>query len=254
MLNKDDINKFAKELMTTDKTLFDVQYGKDKIIFGNHTPNPNDESSKWFKFRSLYLTVWDLKCKIGITLATLLDLDFDSIDKNFNPGLEISRDEFHMFYYLENIIYRQITLWDLLAQFYNIHYDINLKPEKVHYKSFFYNNSNENYLNINIINNYVKRQDKELEKYSSTKQHQYISDYRNSLTHRVSDAVPSMSNLGIFFKEHPLYLLEIIIADLKKCLYFYEAIHFKILDIKNKEKLLKAILPNGNGLIVKFEE
>ena len=256
MLDKSEIEKFAKDLIAIDKTLFDIEYETDKIIFGNQTPNQNDETGKWFKFRSLYLAVWDLNCKIGITLGALLEFNFESIDKDFNPALEISRDEFQMFYYLENIIYRQITLWDLLAQFYNIHYDLNLPIEKIEYKRFFNNHSNKNYLNIGIISKYVKYQDQEERKktYSSSKQHQFVSEYRNSLTHRISDAVPSMSNLGIFFKEHPLYLLEMLIADLKQCLSFYDDILAEILGDKNKEKLLNAFLPKGKGLIIKFED
>lgn len=247
MLNKDEIEKFAKDLMATDKTLFDIQYEEDKIIFGNQTPHPNDEIGKWFKFRSLYLAVWDLNCKIGITLGVLLDFDFESMDKDFNPALEISRDEFQMFYYLENIIYRQITLWDLLAQFYNVHYDLNRSIKEIEYKRFFNNYAKENYLNIDNISEYVKYQDKEEIKkmYSSIKQHQFISEYRNSLTHRLSNSVPSMSNLGLHLKEHPLYLLKMIIADLKKCLSFYDDILSEILAPENRDKLLKAFLPEG---------
>lgn len=254
MLDKDEIEKFAKDLMSTDKTLFDIQYETDKIIFGNHTPCPNDEASKWFKFRSLYLAVWDLNCKIGITLGTLLGFDFEAIDKNFGAKLEISKEEFQMFYYLENIIYRQITLWDLLAQFYNIYYDVNLPVEKIEYKRFFNNYSKKDYLNMSEINKYVQYQDKKGKEktVSSYKQHQFISEYRNRLTHRISDAVHSMSNLGIIFKVHPLYLLGMIIADLKQCICFFDDILSEIL--KNKEKLLKAFLPKGNILILKVKE
>lgn len=151
MINKSEIEELAKDLISTDKTLFDIQYGEDKIIFGNHTPNSSDKAGKWFDFRSLYLAAWDINCKIGITLGTLLEFDLKKIDDNFNPGLEISRDEFDMFYYIENIIYRQITLWDLLAQFYNAHYDINQPIENINYKKFFNKHSKKDYLNIKDI-------------------------------------------------------------------------------------------------------
>lgn len=249
---RNKIETLGRELASTDDSLFDIQYNKDKIIFGNQTPDRNDTTGKWFKFRALYQAVCDLSFKIGITFDALLDFDYQLINKNFNPCIPTTKLEFHMFYYLENILYRQITLWDVLAQFYNVHYEVNMDVEKINYKRFFHDYSTKQYLNVAKIYQYIKNQEDAEISCSNKATHQYVSDYRNSLAHRLSESTPSMSNLGIHLKEHPLWLLQIIIEDLEICISFYDDILEEILSDENKEKLLKAFLPKGKGLIMRF--
>lgn len=253
MRSKLEIKKFAKQIINVDKTLFDIKFedNEDKIIFGNHTPDSNDHTGKWFKLRSLHLVVYDLLCKISLSYGAILSFDFDSLKKNFDVSTYTSKEELCIFYYLENIVYRQITLWDLLAQFYNVHYDINLEINAINYKLFFSNYKQRNFLNVNKINKYIKY---EYDNNQPKKQHQYISEYRNSLTHRLSNAVPSMSNLGIHMKECPFYLMEVLILDLEQYLFFYDELIKIILSSENISKLMNAFMPKGNILIIKTDK
>lgn len=250
MLSKDFIRDYAKEIISIDKNLFEIFYDNDenKFIFGNMSPQKENEINKWFKCRALHLTAWDLMCKIGMSYGAISSLDLEAIEKDYEPCTPVTKEEFGLFYYLENIIYRQITLWDLLAQFYNIHYNINLDIKQIEYKRFFNNYSKKNFGDIKIISDYV-RFDTDCE---NIKTHQYISEYRNSLTHRISDSVPSMSNIGVHIKEHPINLIEYLIEDLKQFQVFYHNLLEDILSEQNVQQLLDIMLSRENIGIIKF--
>ena len=52
-----------------------------------------------------------------------------------------SPEEEEAIYYTENAVFRTSSLWDLLAQLYNVEYKDNQNPEKVYYRTLFHNDT-----------------------------------------------------------------------------------------------------------------
>ena len=77
----------------------------------------------------------------------------------------ISKEENNAYYYMENALFRELILWDSLAQLYNIYFDLNKDVSKVSI-------SNKD-IDVGI--------------------HDYICNLRHQMTHRYSIAITSLS-------------------------------------------------------------
>ena len=166
-------------------------------------------------------------------------IEFSYTDEVMNDFIMFGKStesEMLAFYYVENAIFRTSTLWDVLAQFYNIHYDIGKAVNRIHYQSFFKNEFKTTPTNIkqNIdrINDYIEEDDDTSMSEGLWKgNHQFIKDYRNQMTHRNSPDEHSLSDVGISLKTHPTFLLKRVIED------YYVTINFidEILELIRKK-------------------
>lgn len=61
-----------------------------------------------------------------------------NIGENFSSiSNEISQEEFLAYYFIENALFRTSIFWEMLAQLYNIFFELGLKNDKVYYKKIF---------------------------------------------------------------------------------------------------------------------
>lgn len=100
-------------------------------IFGN----VNSNIKKVFKYNHFLESINDLSYKTKKSIEKCLEAYQKTNIKDFNPiGNQISKEENDAYYYMENALFREVILWDSLAQLYNLYYDMGIDVEKIHYK------------------------------------------------------------------------------------------------------------------------
>lgn len=199
---------------------FEIKFGEDRIIAGaiSGVDSPIDEDiSKLLKYQSLSNTIKILDENIKYSLNKAIDIYYNSKKIDFQPFSKMNMTESEATYYIENAIYRSISMWDMLAHLYNIKFCLGIPIEKVSYKKFFskeykniiYPDINE----INLINAHIIEEEiKDINKIKSDDDnwkgsHQYVNEYRNSLVHRVSPNVFSMNDYSKFSMRLPINLI-----------------------------------------------
>ena len=110
----------------------------------------------------------------------------------YNPISNIiNEEEYFAYYYMENALFREIVLWEALAQVYNIYFKLNLDITKVDYKYVIKKLENNSKIDFENLNKYLE-EPKNLESLD-TGVHKYVDDLRNQMTHRFSIAITSLS-------------------------------------------------------------
>nr|WP_307990373.1 hypothetical protein [uncultured Niameybacter sp.] len=199
-----------------DPNNFIIKTDNDKYIFGLCSPNPNDPLSKFFMYKTLFDSIQDIDKKIKYSFEQSLSFAYtDAVFKNFKM-FDSSPEEEKAYYYLENALFRTSTLWDLLAQIYNIICDTNLPVDKIKYYWFFTNQSKNPSPfqdTLNAIKAYLDQADNTNTPTLWEGNHTFCNKIRNKMTHRNSPAVNTASNFDFSLKDHPTYLLKRVIED-----------------------------------------
>ena len=60
------------------------------------------------------------------------------------------KEENNAYYYMENALFRELILWDSLAQLYNIYFDLNKDVSKVSYKKIIKELLDSNYKDVDF--------------------------------------------------------------------------------------------------------
>lgn len=161
-------------------------------IFGN----VNSNIKKVLKYKHFLESINDLSYKTKKSIEKCVEAYQKTNIKDFNPiGNQISKEENDAYYYMENALFREVILWDSLAQLYNLYYDMGIDAEKIHYKNVIKQLSTQNINEINFdeILRYLK-EDYKIEKNNIDKGiHKCISNVRNQMTHRFSIAITAFS-------------------------------------------------------------
>lgn len=109
-----------------DPNSFIIKNDNDKYFFGMCSPNPDDPLCKFFMYKTLFDSIQDIDRKIKYSFEQSLSFAYtDAVFKNFKM-FGSSPEEEKSYYYLENALFRTSTLWDLLAQIYNIIFNANI--------------------------------------------------------------------------------------------------------------------------------
>lgn len=199
-----------------DPTRFIVKTESDKYIFGMCSPDPNDPLSKFFMYKTLFDSIHNIDKKIKYSFEHSLSFAYsDAVFKNFKM-FSSSPEEEKAYYYLENALFRTSTLWDLLAQIYNIICDANLSIDRIHYKHFFTNYSQKDTLlkdNLKAIKAYIDQPNNTDTLTLWEGNHSFCNQLRNKITHRNTPTVNTASNFDFSLKDHPTYLLKRVIED-----------------------------------------
>ena len=188
----------------TGKIIFSIQSKDQKLNIYNDT-------------KAIYETIIDLCEKISTSFA----YTYEGIAKlrtegAWNPFMAASANENLTFYFIENVVFRTSVLWDLLAQLYNVLWNIGKKPHQIHAKEFFIElNKKEAYKQAtgDIVLYFNKTGD--------DGHFCFVKHYRNQLTHRASPNIsnlPSDSEAGL--RQHPLYVACRVAFDYLKALEF----------------------------------
>ena len=174
--------------------------------------------TEYFACKTLIDTVINLDEKIRFSLDKAIYASYSKeVINNFDIMKKGGKEEFLAYYYIENAIYRTSTIWDCLAQLYNLHYSVGERKDRIHYKTFFNNMGQEKKFRtlskIPSINQYLNEKDDTNTNGRWLGNHQYIKDYRNKLTHRNSPDEVSLSNYDFNLKTHPSFILKRLIED-----------------------------------------
>lgn len=234
------------EKINYDKQWLRIGVGENKYVFGMITADK--VFSKLMMYRVIYETIADVNWKIKISFDEAIKYSMkESLSlEHFNPIKELCFEEQMARYYIENALFRLSTLWDMLAQLYNLFYDLDLEPNKIHYKNIFCKEENidkygENGDGIKI---YIEQEDNTDCGDPWKGNHKYMTNLRNQMTHRNSPMLSSVSDFGMNFRDWPMYTLKRIIED-------YATVSVFIKDILEKiyNQVLVEVEDDQNGKI-----
>lgn len=215
------------ESVQYDSDLFKVYVGGGKYIMGFMFPASNNNVDKsFFIYKTLYDTVIDLDRKIKKSFDLALRWEYSSDIDHFNMVSPPCPEEDEAIYYTENAVFRTSVLWDLLAQLYNVKYKNNQNPDKVYYHTLFHNDTQGKHPNplAQKIYKYITEVEEENPIYEKGEfwkgNHEYVSEYRNKMTHRNSPNVTTMSNYDFELRMPMRYVLKRVIEDYVKASEF----------------------------------
>lgn len=200
-----------------DNDYYQLRLASDhsKIIFGIYSQH-DDKISKIVKCRNVFLSIKSMQKAIRYSLQQAMYYSYHEKVNSFDNFQFISEwyasdEEFLAYYFLDNAIFRVSSLWDMLAQLYNIIYDIGKDVHGINYHNFFKNNK-DTYQEFQKIYEYFEEDEPEDIKYQSDAiwkgNHQFLKDYRNMQTHIRTQSLTGMSNLDFNIKTHPLIILK----------------------------------------------
>lgn len=209
-----------------NESIFRVSYGENKYILGAMYNVEIDEIDI-FAISSIYDTIIDLNTKIkySFEMAAMCNPSENLMDhKMFEKP---SRNEMKALYYIENMIFRTSTLWDMLAQLCNVFWKVRKPVNKIYTESFFHDCSQGKNKNVfaKDVYNYFKETDKvkgDLEKWKGN--FEYIKEYRNKMTHRNSPNITILSNFGMQLRPPAIFVLKRVTEDYLKAIEFIKRI------------------------------
>jgi hypothetical protein len=211
-----------KEKDYFEKTLSGRNYTRDTFIEGVFYFAPSGQWNELSEVQSY--NAWIIKinslCK-KILLSLKNAIQYSAKLQDFNPFTDKSEDEFIAQYFIENAVYRLISLWDVLAQLTNMHFECGVPIKNVMYKRFFSNESQVAQKDINEFVLFRKRVESYISENDDTSSdgpwkgnHIYISDsIRNPLVHRNDPHEFSVLDGEVNLIDHPIFELKRIIED-----------------------------------------
>ncbi len=225
-----------------DENAFTVWYGHDKVLVGAFLKD-SPEAQDFLNYGTIHNAVLNLDKKIKYSLKQALfyadNTDFESW-RPFDPP---SENEQLSIYFSENAMYRIASLWDLLAQFYNIKEKVGKMPDQIHSTSFFNNlKKDKNTDPAKRIANYMQEKDGFDEHGCPIGNYEYLKDYRNKMTHRISPSMTSISELSVELRMPMVYVLTRVISDYWQVSSFLKEI---ISNILANYKALDGQLPKS---------
>lgn len=241
--------ELKKEILKVnyEEDMFKISVGDGKYIFGVRTTDEayNGVFAKTSQYKTLYNTLRDVDSKIKYSFEEGIENTYSpAMNNNFSIFAQEprSREEFLAYYFSENALFRLSTLWDILAQFYNIFYNLGKENYDIHYKDIF-NPQKEKSIayrdKAEKINSYIKEKLERHEDDSLTGTHAFVNNLRNKMTHRNSPSITEFSNFDINIRSHPASIFCKMIKD-------YTFVSKELKEILNKIELeLKRLLENN---------
>lgn len=230
-----------------------IYVSENKYIYGVISPqNQKTILTKWFEVKTLTNSVVSLDRQIKYSLLLGMECAYSKeLTDNFDLLRDPTEPEMEAYYYLENAIFRISSLWDVLAQMYNVFYEVGFPARKVHYNNFFRlkvdGGLSRNKKKV-IKNNLLKIEDKLLpiKEYLNEKDdtaidgrwkgnHAYLNSLRNQLAHRNTPSMPSLSNFSFNMKPYPAFMLKRVVEDYNSVSKFILAITNIMLEEFEKE-------------------
>lgn len=209
-------NKFLSVVYNPQR--FMIMLGDDKFLFGSISVEDNESPfGKFMQYKAIYDTLMDLDWKIKLSFEEAIKFSYsDAVISDFSVIKTDSQEEKLAYYYIENALFRTVSLWDMLAQLYRLFYNINIPKEKIYYKKIF-NPKNEYSDNFKTksteIYGYIEQDDNTDCVGEWEGNHSFANDFRNKMTHRNSPNVAVMSDYDVNLKQHPAFQLKRIIED-----------------------------------------
>jgi len=205
-----------EEVSYNDKR-FTFMCGNNKYIFGIVSPQGEETSlAKIMQYKTIFDTLKDMDYKIKLSFQKAIDNAYSNVvQKNFSVFQSGTEEETLSYYYIENALFRTISLWEMLAQLYRLYYKVKIEKKEVEYKKFF-NSSISNYsfkIKAREINSYLYQKDDINLMGEWRGNHKFVNGCRNKMIHQNSPTVAAMSDYDINLKNHPVFFIKRIIED-----------------------------------------
>lgn len=197
---------------------FKIFIGTDRYIFGTLSPiGEETHISKLMKYKTLYDTLIDLDWKIKLSFQEGIRYAYsDTVQNDFSLFAINSEEEKLSYYFIENALFRNSSLWDILAQLYCLYFSVQISQDKIHYKKIF-NPTSVHATNFKVeatkINQYINQEDNTSLDCEWEGNHKFINELRNKMIHRNSPNVATISDYDLNLKNHPSFMLKRIIED-----------------------------------------
>lgn len=219
-MTKDEL-KYLSELYKNVKypsNWLYIDIGNDKYIWGAKGIDSDNILYKIAEYRTLYQTVENLDSNIKVSFDIAIQhLNSDAIKEKFDPTDTPCQEEKIVVYYLENALFRISSLWDILAQFYNLLYKLQMDPQKLDCGKVF---KKERKITPTEDSDVLERVQEYLNQPDDTKcgnpwkgNYKYMKNMRNQMIHRNSPSISSASNFGIVLRDHPVFILKRLVED-----------------------------------------
>lgn len=222
-----------------------IKTSDNKYISGMFGGKLDNDVKNFFKYNHFIESINDLSYKTKCSIENCLQA-YKKVNYNkFNPMNNIiDENEKMAYYFMENALFRQIILWDSLAQLYNLYFNLNIDIAKVSYKDVInklsqFDNSK---IDFQRLCSYI------CEIYDVKKSaldigiHDYICKLRNQMTHRFSISITSHSeNFNLRAMPDTLYRIAKDYNTVQK--YLIEIIDYIIKDIIKDNVINKIINP-----------
>lgn len=119
--------------------VFTIAQSDGKYIFGMTSANGIfSPIAKVLEYKTLYDTLCDLDAKVKFSLRMAIKYSYSrEVMRNFDMLKNPFNKEWLAYYYIENAVFRTLSMWDMLAQFYRVKYSVDVDYDKVHYKKIF---------------------------------------------------------------------------------------------------------------------
>lgn len=191
--DKETILKLINENIIDIKNLhINIENGKYiSGIFGTI----DEEIKNYFKYNHFIESINDLSSKTKLSIEKSVEAYQKVNSKKYNPMNNLLTEyEMDAYYYMENALFRELILWDSLAQLYNLYFNLNKDVKKVSYKKVIRQLAKEHNENINFkkLLSYIEEYH-DADSDIDTGIHDEVCELRNQMTHRYSIAITSLS-------------------------------------------------------------
>lgn len=208
------------------KDYFDMPLGYGCSIFSVASKTPG--TARLFACKAYYNTILDLVAKIKLSYFTACHNGLVISDVQYNPFDAPTENETLGGYFAENAAFRISILWDILAQLYNIKFNCNLPENKINYQRLFHNKAQTGEPFAKKIYTYISEVDTD-DPLNDTKywpgNHQYVVNFRNSLAHRNSPNVTTITATTHALRPPVIYVFKRVIEDFSiVCEFLWEAL------------------------------
>ena len=164
---------------------------------------------------------------------------------DYNPLLQEDENERIARHHTENMIFRTSTIWDMLAQFCNQLWGAGYEIDLIYVRKFFERESEHEAhceFSKKVINYFDEEDSVETDQEIWKGNHQYVKEYRNAMTHRLSPSSVIISKETNDLRPPVVFLLKRVIEDYVQSISFFDV----ILDEFNSElRKGKKVQPPG---------
>jgi len=211
--------------VTCDKKLFKTILEDEAYVIGvvgGQTQKPD-----YYSISFLYDSIIDIFEKIKYSFFKVVDCNPSESLNEYNAYGELPTNENNALYYIENMVFRSIILWNLLAQLCNQFWKVNEPIRSVKTEKYFREQRSKHELADQIVT-YFNEKDRvlgETEFWGGN--HRFVRNYRNKMAHWYSPNISGFSSIAVEQRPPAMFVLKRVTED------FIEAWHFITMILKD---------------------